>query len=122
MKNARKSLIGLVALGSALVMPMAFAQSEAAPAATQDPAAQSASPAEQGAAPAAATPTPDAKKVTWADLDADKDGTLSKTEAAPLASLSQVFDQADSDADGKLTADEYKAYVAKAGGATDPQG
>ena len=121
MKNARKSLIGLVALGSALVMPMAFAQSDT-PTATQDPAAQSAPPADQGAAPAAATPTPDAKKVTWADLDADKDGTLSKTEAAPLASLSQVFDQADSDADGKLTADEYKAYVAKAGGATDPQG
>ncbi len=123
MKNARKSLIGLVALGSALVMPMAFAQSETAPTATQDPAAQSAPPADQGAAPAAATPTPDAKKVTWADLDADKDGTLSKTEAAPLASLSQVFDQADSDANGKLTADDYKAYVAKnSGGATDPQG
>jgi hypothetical protein len=132
MKIARKSLIGLVALGSALVMPMAFAQSETAPTATQDPAAQSAAPTGQTAAPTdqstapadqTAAPGADAKKVTWADLDADKDGTLSKSEAAPLASLSQVFDEADSDANGKLTADEYKAYVAKNNGAaTDSQG
>jgi len=115
MKNAQKSLIGLVALGSALVMPIAFAQSETAPTAT--PTEQTAAPAEQAA------PSADAKKVTWADLDADKDGSLSKTEAAPLASLSQVFDQADTDADGKLTADEYKAYVAKNGkGPSDKQG
>jgi hypothetical protein len=123
MKNANKTLIGLVALGSALVMPMAFAQSETAPTATQD-TTQSAPPAEQSTAPTEqAAPAAAAKQVTWADLDADKDGSLSKTEAAPLQSLSQVFDQADSDADGKLTADEYKAYVAKnSSGSPDPQG
>jgi len=123
MKNAHKSLIGLVALGSALVMPLAFAQSDTASTPAQD-STQSATPADQYAAPTQqAAPTADAKKVTWADLDADKDGSLSKTEAAPLASLSQVFDQADTDADGKLTADEYKAYVAKNGkGPSDKQG
>jgi EF hand len=127
MKNANKTLIGLVALGSALVMPMAFAQSETAPTATQD-TTQSATPAEatpaEAAAPAAqAAPEAAAKQVTWADLDADKDGSISKTEATPLQSLSQVFDQADADANGKLTADEYKAYVAKNGnGGSDKQG
>lgn len=67
-----------------------------------------------GAATGAA-PASTARQVTWTDLDADKDGTLSKTEVTPLPSLSQVFDQADADADSKLTADEYKAYVAKSG-------
>jgi len=33
------------------------------------------------------------------------------------AGLAQVFDQADSNKDGKLTPDEYKAYVAAQQGA-----
>ena len=33
-----------------------------------------------------------------------------------MPALGQVFDKADSNADGSLTADEYKAYVAKAQG------
>jgi hypothetical protein len=49
---------------------------------------------------------------TWASVDTDADGTISKTESAANAGLAQVFDQADADKDGKLTADEYKAYVA----------
>ncbi|MEP6633549.1 MAG: EF-hand domain-containing protein [Luteimonas sp.] len=120
MKNAHKSLI-LIALGSALAMPVAFAQDAAA---KQD-SMQAAPTTTEQAPPAAeqAAPANDAKKVTWADLDADKDGSLSKSEAAQLASLSQVFDQADTDANGKLTADEYKAFVAKNGNsATDKQG
>ncbi|MEP6908618.1 MAG: EF-hand domain-containing protein, partial [Pseudoxanthomonas sp.] len=46
-------------------------------------------------------------------VDADKDGAISKQEASSNAGLSQVFDQADGNADGKLTADEYKAFVSK---------
>ena len=42
----------------------------------------------------------------------DKDGKLTKTEAAALDSLTQVFDKADADKDGALTPDEYKAYLA----------
>jgi hypothetical protein len=56
--------------------------------------------------------SPASGKVTWSDLDGDKDGKLTKTEAAALDSLTQVFDQADADKDGALTPDEYKAYVA----------
>jgi hypothetical protein len=57
-----------------------------------------------------ATPAEPAKKVTWSELDADHDGALSKTEAAPVDSLSTAFDSADADKDGVLIADEYKAY------------
>lgn len=117
----RKPLAALIALGAAVAMPMAFAQS---PTSTGAPTAQSpteqvedaARAAEQNQAPAAAT---EQRQVTWADLDADGDGNLSKTEAGSIPSLAQVFDQADTDGDGKLTPDEYKAYVAKASGAAE---
>ena len=62
---------------------------------------------------AAATTAGDPAKKSWADIDLDKDGKLSKTEAAAVPALVQVFDQADSNADGSLTSDEYKAHVAK---------
>ena len=105
MKNARKPLFGLIALGAALAMPAAFAQ-DAATAAPQDPAAQ----------PPTTQPAPAAEQqpLTWADLDVDGNGTLSKTEAGGLPSLAQVFDEADGDSNGELTPDEYKAFVAKA--------
>ena len=102
MNNASK-LSGLIALAAAVAMPMAFAQT----APTTDDGMQSATPT---AAPAAA-PTAQPKQVTWADLDTDKDGALSKEEVATVPALTQVFDDADADADGKLTADEYKAHA-----------
>jgi hypothetical protein len=123
----------LVAIATALAAPLAFAQDASASATAQDNA-QAATPAtpatpatsETAAMPATpATPaTPAAAssthgKVTWSDLDGDKDGKLTKTEAAALDSLTQVFDKADADKDGALTPDEYKAYLAvngKAGG------
>ncbi len=116
----------LVAVATALAAPLAFAQSSAA-SATQDSTTQAATPAspatpatpatsETAAMPATpatpATPSSTNGKVTWSDLDGDKDGKLTKTEAAALDSLTQVFDQADADKDGALTPDEYKAYVA----------
>jgi hypothetical protein len=131
----------LVAIATALAAPLAFAQSTPANATTQDSSlpnnAQAATPAtpatpatsatsETAAMPATpATPVTPAThsstsgKVTWSDLDGDKDGKLTKTEAAALDSLTQVFDKADADKDGALTPDEYKAYLAvngKAGG------
>jgi len=45
-------------------------------------------------------------------IDTDGNGTISKTEAQVNAGLAQVFDQADTNKDGELSADEYKAYVA----------
>lgn len=50
---------------------------------------------------------------SWASVDTDGDGAISKQEAQVNAGLAQIFDQADSNGDGKLTAEEYKAFVAK---------
>lgn len=118
MNLTRKSLSGLVAFGAVLAMPLAFAQTtQADPAQTTQPTTtQNAEPAAQPAG--AAQP----KQVTWADLDTDKDGNLSKQEVTPVPSLTQVFDQADSDKDGKLTADEYKAFAAKSAGTSGQSG
>lgn len=111
-----------LAIAAAMSAPLAFAQDANASATAQE-AAQSATPAtpatpadpQAGTAATPAQPAADAKKVTWSDLDADKDGKLTKTEAAPIDSLSQSFDAADKDKDGALTTDEYKAYLAMHG-------
>jgi len=66
-----------------------------------------ATPADAAAASMGASP----KTMSWSDLDADKNGNLSKSEASSLSSLSQVFDSADANHDGSLTADEYRAYL-----------
>jgi len=61
------------------------------------------------------TPKPAAKGAhkSWNDLDVDKDGNLSKVEAAADAGMKSIFDKADANGDGMLTADEYRAYYAK---------
>jgi len=124
---SRKSLIGTFALVASLSAPLAFAQSAetsaqqaAPPTETQQPATPTESPA-PATAPAESAAGAPAKK-SWADVDGDKDGKLSKTEAATVPALGQVFDQADADADGSLTADEYKAYVAKVQGGQGNEG
>lgn len=61
-----------------------------------------------------ATPATPARK-SWSALDLDKNGSLSKAEAESVNSLSKVFVEADANADGQLTADEYKAYLAASG-------
>jgi len=125
----RKTLIGTFALVASLSAPLAFAQSQtdasstdasaqstaAADASKQsttptDASTQSPTPTTSNDASAATTQGDPAKK-SWADVDADKDGNLSKAEAAAVPALGQVFDKADANADGSLTADEYKAYV-----------
>ena len=121
MKNARKPLIGLVALGTALVMPLAFAQSEPTTA-TQDPTTATQDAATQATPTDQAAPAAEPKQLTWADVDTDKNGSISKGESAQLASLAQVFDDADGDKNGELTPDEYKAFVAKNSTPTDNSG
>lgn len=116
----RKPLLTMIALGAALAAP-AFAQQV-----QQDPQADAA------AAPAAgaqASPAPGASaggqgQQGWNDLDTDKDGAISKAESAANPGLSQIFGQADGDGDGKLTQEEYKAFVVKnyGGGAGQSQG
>ena len=119
----RKPLIGLIALSAALAMPMAFAQSEteqtAPPRTGQPTPTETTAPTESatGASVQSTGQTSGAAssnaKQGWADVDTDKDGAISKQEASSNAGLSQVFDQADADTDGKLTAEEYKAFVSK---------
>lgn len=131
MKNARTPLVTMLALGSALAMPLALAQSAVTPevraaekaamesaAAAQD--AQSTPPTstqDTSAQDGTATGAPPAgRQLGWNDVDADGNGTISRTESAALPALAAVFDQADADGDGELTADEYRAHAAAAGG------
>lgn len=122
-----------LALALTLAAPLAFAQSttpqtatqdatnaattatqEATDAATQDAttaATQDAAAQTQSAMPQQGEP----EKKNWSDLDVDKNGTLSATEAASVQNLSSVFAKADANADGELTQDEYKAYLAASG-------
>lgn len=111
---SRKSLIGTFALVASLSAPLAFAQSPQVSAEANPPTPTTEQAAAAQGADTATTAAP-AKK-SWADVDADKDGKLTKTEAAAVPALSQVFDLADGDTDGALTAAEYKAYVAKVQG------
>lgn len=117
-----RTAFAVSALSLLLAAPFAQAQEPDAATTQSEPAAQT-EPTE--AATPAAAPATEPKQVTWADLDADGNGQLSKTEAEGVPSLKQVFDTADSNADGNLTAEEYKAHVAKSGtapAATKPQG
>lgn len=104
MKTIRKPVTGLLALGLALAMPLAFAQDT-------DGAAQSpTTPTDQAAAAGA-----QGGQLTWSDLDSDGDGNLSRAEAGALPELASVFDQADADGDGVLTPQEYQQYAESQG-------
>lgn len=105
-KMKRNPLSVALALTVALAAPSAFAQEQdtAPPEQTESTTMNSAQPAQK----------------SWAEIDLNQDGAISRDEAASVPSLSQVFDQADSDADGALTADEYKNYVSKAQNTGEP--
>lgn len=121
----RKPLIGLIALTAALAMPLAFAQSateEDAATQAQSQVDEATQDAATGSAEQSATQSSgSAGQQGWADLDTNGDGMISKEEAAANAGLSQIFEQADADADGSLTQDEYKSFVEKSYGEPQPQ-
>lgn len=54
--------------------------------------------------------SPPGKGNWWADADADADGKISLSEAAANAGLNAKFVTIDSDKDGFVTMDEYRAY------------
>lgn len=115
-------LLGLLALSAAFAAPAVLAQSATATGdraqdATQSPTSPPTGTAPQ-ANPAAAQP---AAQPTWAELDTDKDGNLSKNEAAALSSVQALFDKADANADGSLTGDEYRNYLAMNNGSKGTQ-
>lgn len=115
MKNTRHLATGLLVLGMVAAAPMAFAQttptSEQATPTTQEPA--SPTPATGVAEQQPARSSAGGQGLSWADLDADGNGNLSKQEAQRHAGLSNVFAQADADSSGELTADEYRGYIEK---------
>ncbi|MFC7520461.1 EF-hand domain-containing protein [Xanthomonas populi] len=102
-RNRTSLLAATAALAAALALP-AMAQST-----PQDAAAQAGSSATSAQSSGASS----GGGQTWASVDTDSDGAISKPEAQVNAGLVQIFDQADSNTDGKLTTDEYKAFVAK---------
>ncbi|GAB3098884.1 EF-hand domain-containing protein [Lysobacter terrae] len=125
MNLSRKTLIGSFALAAVLSAPLAFAQSQTDTSASTDASAQSTTPTDTTATQstqattsndASAATSGDPSKKSWNDVDVNKDGSLSKAEAAAIPALGQVFDKADANADGALSADEYKAYVSKSKG------
>jgi hypothetical protein len=112
----RTPLIGTAALLAAALALPAFAQDAQSDTATQaqSPTSATGQPPPSGASGGGQT---------WADVDTDSDGAISAQEAQVNAGLSQIFAQADADHNGKLTPDEYKAYVAKQqGGAAGSNG
>ena len=106
----KTSLILSTALLSALATSTAFAQDAQQKQSTPpEDATQQATDAASAAQPA---------QKSWADLDSDKNGSLSMAEASAHQGMSQVFAKADADGNGELTGDEYKAYL-EAGAKTD---
>lgn len=122
MNIAHTRLAAILALGTALAMPLAFAQSAVTPEVreAQKAAADAAESAQEAGAAAQAASVVDAqppsRQLGWNDVDADGNGTISREESAALPALAAVFDEADADSDGELTPDEYRAHAATAGG------
>lgn len=103
----RNPLFALIAItGAALSMPAMAQNTQDAQKRAVDAQTRSAPPAQTAADTATS-----AGAQSWGSLDADGDGTISKSEAQAHAGLAQIFDQADTDGDGRLTPEEYKAYV-----------
>ncbi|WP_028920312.1 calcium-binding protein [Pseudoxanthomonas suwonensis] len=109
MHSTKRITSGFLILGMMAAAPLAFAQQttptdgqQSPPgSSTQDAAAQSQSQSSGG------------QGLSWADLDTDGNGNLSKTEAQRHAGLAAVFAEADTNGDNELTADEYRAFVEK---------
>lgn len=124
----RTSMIGAFLVAS-LTAPLAFAQESATETQQAPPTAQAANADDAtvaqptAAADVGASTTASTEKKSWSDVDMDKDGALTKAEAGAVPALNTVFDKADANADGSLTAEEYKAYVAASkGGETGDKG
>lgn len=86
-------------------LPLAFALCAVFAAASTTAIAQDAGAAKSDQA----TPA----QVSWSDLDTDKNGSLSASEADASPGLKAHFAQADANADGALTGEEYRAFLAK---------
>jgi hypothetical protein len=110
--SIRKPLLAMIALGAVVAAPACAQQ------ARQD--VQGAAVQEQQSIQARSAGTTAAHPGAssgqgpqgWNDLDANRDGAISKSESGADPGPSQIFGQADGDRDGKLTQAECKAFVA----------
>ncbi len=98
----KKTLLALT-MGLLMTAGVASAQDQ-----QMTPSSDSAAPAQNGGEHRG---PPSAEK-TIARLDTDKDGTISKAEAAGNPHMAGRFDTIDADHDGKLTAAELTAFYA----------
>ena len=111
--NNRKHLgTGFLVLGMMAVAPLAFAQATP-PTTGQQPTEATSPPATGAAEQQASQSSASGQGLSWADLDADGNGSLSQQEARRHDGLANVFAQADADANGELTADEYRGFIQK---------
>jgi hypothetical protein len=117
---SRKTLLSLFTASAVSMTSLAFAQTAAtAPDAAPPPPTTAAShdgPMQEGTAATSApatNPAPMAstdKPKSWKELDANKDGKLSKDEVAGDATWTADFDTADTNKDGFLSKSEYKKH------------
>ena len=104
--NTKPLTAGLLILGM-VAAPLAIAQT------TPTSEAESSPPATGAAEQQPAQSSASGQGLSWADLDADGNGNLSQQEAQRHGALAGVFAQADADANGELTADEYRGFIQK---------
>lgn len=110
MNHSKRFGTGFLILGMLAAAPLAFAQTTP----TEQPPTETTSPPATGAAEQQSTQsTASGQGLSWADLDTNGNGSLSKQEAQRHAALSGVFVQIDADANGELTTDEYRSFIEK---------
>ena len=113
-KYTQKYLLAL-ALAATLAAPLAMAQG-ASPATDTNQAPPATNPSavqDTLKKPSTSLSNTSPGQKTWEELDANKDGKLSKAEADADASMKALFAKADADGDGTLTPEEYRAYYEK---------
>jgi EF hand len=110
--NAKTQIVALM-FGSVLLSSVAFAADDATkqtdPAAQKD-GAQTQQPAQPASDATTQSNQPAAKGDATAQmksLDADKDGAISKAEAGKMQGLTDTFDMADKNKNGKLDSAEF---------------
>lgn len=122
-KYTQKSLL-VLALTATFASPIAMAQGTAPatgtnqtlPAASmsQDPASTKPAVVEDTLKnPSTSLGNANTGQKTWEQLDTNKDGNLSKAEADADPAMKALFAKADTNGDGILTPDEYRAYYEK---------
>ncbi len=99
-----------VALTAVLLVPLALQAQTSPPAPVQPPPTPTTPP------PSLPMATPGVKPQRmaadkFANIDTNKDGAITRDEAAAAPKLSTQFDEVDADRDGRITPAELKAYA-----------